>query len=307
MRVRRVVAAVAVVGAAALVVLPPAPAVVTAAGGVPQFAVDASWPPKLPNGWVFGDASSIAVDRVDHVFVLSRPRTVAAENKDHAAPPVVEFDAQGKFVRGWGGPASGFDWPDTEHGIYIDYKDNVWIGGNNPIAQLRLTQRSDDMLLKFSKRGAFVKQIGGRDRSGGNKDSANPKEPADVFVYQKTNEAFVADGYGNRRVQVFNIDGKYVDQVFINRGGPSANSAAGIGFSPDREQEFMYVADFGNGHVVIVRRKTLEVVGSFGEQGAQPGQFQNIHHLAVDSKGNIYTAEVAPGRRFQRFVFKGKS
>jgi sugar lactone lactonase YvrE len=108
-------------------------------------------------------------------------------------------------------------------------------------------------------------------------------------------------------VQVFTLDGKYVDQVFINRGGPSANSAAGIGFSPDRDQEFMYVADFGNGHVVIVRRKALEVVGSFGEQGAQPGQFQNIHHLAVDSKGNIYTAEVAPGRRFQRFVFKGKS
>jgi DNA-binding beta-propeller fold protein YncE len=384
MRLRRVVAAVGVIGAAALLTLPSAPALVSAAGGVPQFAVDPAWPPKLPNGWVFGDASSIAVDRSDHVFVLSRPRTVAAENKDHAAPPVVEFDAQGKFVRGWGGPASGYDWPDTEHGIYIDYKDNVWIGGNNPIAQLRLTPRSDDMLLKFSKSGAFVKQFGGRDKSGGNKDSANPKEPADVFVYQKTNEAFVADGYGNRRVwvidadsgafkrmwgafsntpldppppapappagsapaarptlettgrgpeqfgivhsvkvsndglvyiadrgnrrvQVFTLDGKYIDQVFINRGGPSANSAAGVGLSPDKDQEFMYVADFGNGHVVIVRRKTLEVVGSFGDQGAQPGQFQNIHHLAVDSKGNIYTAEVAPGRRFQRFVFKGKS
>ena len=94
--------------------LRPAPAVVAAAGGVPQFAVDPSWPPKLPNGWVFGDASSIAVDRADHVFVLSRPRTVAAENKDHAAPPVIEFDPQGKFVRGWGGPASGYDWPDTK-------------------------------------------------------------------------------------------------------------------------------------------------------------------------------------------------
>jgi DNA-binding beta-propeller fold protein YncE len=266
----------------------------------------------------------------------------------------------------------------------------VWIGGNNPIAQLRLTPRSDDMLLLFSKTGSFVKQIGGRDRSKGNKDTANPKEPADVFVSQRTNEAFVADGYGNRRVwvidaetgafkrmwgafgnepldppppppappagtqpaagaapaarpalettgrgpdqfgivhsvevsndglvyvadrgnrrvQVFTTEGKYVDQVFINRAGPSANTAAGIGFSPDRAQEFMFVADFGNGKVVIVRRKTLEVVGSFGEQGAKPGQFQNIHHLAVDSKGNIYTAEVAPGRRFQRFAFKGSS
>src|SRR4051812_19141271 len=122
MRLRRVVVSAGLIGVAVLLLLPQAPAVVNAAAGVPQFAVDPAWPPKLPNGWVFGDASSIAVDRADHVFVLSRPRTVSAENKEHAAPPVVEFDAQGKFVRGWGGPASGYDWPDTEHGIYIDQK-----------------------------------------------------------------------------------------------------------------------------------------------------------------------------------------
>src|ERR1051326_7327448 len=110
MRVRQVVVSAVLIGAAVLM-LRPAPAGARGPGGVPQFAVDPAWPPKLPNGWVFGDASSIAVDRADHVFVLSRPRTAAAENKDHAAPPVVEFDAQGKFVRGWGGPASGYDWP----------------------------------------------------------------------------------------------------------------------------------------------------------------------------------------------------
>ena len=359
---------------------------VGAAGpSIPRFEVDASWPPKLPNGWVMGDASSIAVDRRDHVFVLSRPRTVAAEHKDHAAPPVMEFDPSGRFVKGWGGPAAGFDWPDTEHGIYIDGRDHVWIGGNNPIAQLRLTPRSDDMLLKFSTSGTFISQVGGRDRSKGNADPANPKEPADMFVDPKTNEAYVADGYGNRRVlvldaesgafkrmwgafgnkpldppppppagtaapatpasppplettgrgpdqfgivhsvkvsgdglvyvadranrrvQVFKTDGTYVNQVFINRGEKSANTAAGIAFSPDARQEFMYVADFGNAHVVIVRRATLEVIGSFGDLGSKPGQFQNLHHLAVDSKGNLYTAEVAPGRRVQRFAFKGIS
>lgn len=355
-------------------------AVGAASGPVPRFEVDATWPPPLPNGWIMGDSSSIAVDRRDHVFVLSRPRTVAAEHKEHAAPAVLEFDPSGKFVKGWGGPGGGYDWPDTEHGIYVDADDHVWIGGNNPIAQLRLTPRSDDMLLKFTTTGKFVSQIGGRDKSTGNADPNNPKEPADIFVDTKANEAYIADGYGNRRVlvldaasgkfkrmwgafghkpldpplppagaaptpppplettgrgpdqfgivhsvevsrdglvyvadranrrvQVFKADGTYVNQVFINRGEKSLNTAAGIAFSPDPKQEFMYVADFGNAHVVIVRRATLEVVGSFGDLGTKPGQFQNLHHIAVDSKGNLYSAEVAPGRRVQRFVFKGVS
>lgn len=371
-------------GAALLITAVAPPTVVDAAGGpMPRFEVDATWPPMLPKGWVMGDSSSIAVDRRDHVYVLSRPRTVAAEHKAHAAPAVMEFDPTGKFVKGWGGPGNGYDWPDTEHGIYVDAQDHVWIGGNNPIAQLRLTTRSDDMLLKFTIEGKFVSQIGGRDRSKGNTDPNNPKEPADLFVDTKTNEAFIADGYGNRRVlvldsksgafkrmwgafgnkpldppspppapaagatsappplettgrgpdqfgivhsvevsrdglvyvadranrrvQVFKTDGTYVNQVFINRGEKSPNTAAGIAFSPDAKQEYMYVADFGNAHVVIVRRATLEVLGSFGDLGSKPGQFQNLHHIAVDSKGNLYTAEVAPGRRVQRFVYKGLS
>jgi DNA-binding beta-propeller fold protein YncE len=354
---------------------------------IPTFQVDTTWPPALPNNWVMGDPSSVTVDTQDHVYVLQRPRTVAEAQKANAAPAVLEFDPSGKFVRGWGGPADGYDWPDTEHGIFADYENNIWIGGNNPIAQVRLTTRSDDMLLKFTNAGKFLLQIGGRDKSQGNKDTANPKEPADVFVYRKTNEAFIADGYGNRRVmvvdaksgkfkrmwgafgnapldppppppppaagaapaaaaappkletegpgpqqfgivhgikvsddgfvyvadrgnrrvQVFTLDGKYVKQGFVNRSGPSANSAAGLAFSPDKQQQFLYVADFGNGQVVILDRQTLETVGSLGSRGGKPGEFQNLHHIAVDSKGNLYGAEVAPGRRVQRFRFTGMS
>lgn len=371
---------VMVLGVALAVGSAPPPVLLHAVGGpMPRFEVDPSWPPRLPNGWVMGDSSSIAVDRRDHVFVLSRPRTVGADQRDHAAPAVLQYDPAGRFVKGWGGPGAGYDWPDTEHGIYVDASDHVWIGGNNPIAQLRLTPRSDDMLLKFTRDGAFVSQIGGRDRSTGNTDRRSPKEPADIFVDTQANEAYIADGYGNRRVlvldatngafkrmwgafggtpldpptappvapagltplettgrgpdqfgivhsievsrdglvyvadranrrvQVFKTDGTYVNQVFINRGEKSPNTAAGIAFSPDARQEYMYVADFGNAHVTIVRRATLEVLGSFGDLGSKPGQFQNIHHIAVDSKGNLYTAEVAPGRRVQRFVFKGIS
>jgi hypothetical protein len=175
------------------------------ADAVPTFQVDPTWP-KLPNNWVIGDPSSIAVDRHDNVWILHRPRTVPADKKDRVAPPVLEFDTNGKFIQAWGGPSDAYEWPDTEHGIYVDYKDRVWIGGNNPNAQLRLTERSDDMLLKFTTAGKFIQQIGHRDQSGGNKDTKNLKEPADVVVYQKTNEAFVADGYGNRRVIVLDAD-----------------------------------------------------------------------------------------------------
>ena len=174
-------------------------------GGVPSFEVDPNWP-QLPNGWVIGDPSSIAVDRHQNVWILHRPRTVPAEKRQHAAPPVLEFDKDGTFVRGWGGPSDKYEWPDTEHGIYVDDKDNVWIGGNNPVAQLRLTDRADDMLLKFSSDGTLVAQFGHRDRSRGNSDTVNLHMPADVQVVARTNEAVVADGYGNRRIIVLDAD-----------------------------------------------------------------------------------------------------
>jgi hypothetical protein len=342
-----------------------------ASRSMPIFQVDASWP-KLPNSWVVGTVSSVTVDRRDHVWILHRPGTVQQSLKAQAAPPVLEFDANGAFLRAWGGAGQGYDWPLTEHGITVDYKDVVWIGGSGV---------TDDMLLKFTDQGKFLKQFGAKGQSKGNADLMNVNRSADVFVYKKTNEAFVADGYGdrrvivldadtgafkrmwgafgkppdgeppstsaggppapaaldtdgpgsptfsnpvhalkisndglvyvadrsNRRVQVFTPDGKYVTQVFINRAGPSNGSAAGLGFSPDSQQQFLYVSDLGNSHVVVLDRRTLQVLYQFGTRGAKPGDFQSPHHLAVDSKGNLYTAEVNPGNRAQKFLFKGMS
>jgi NHL repeat len=342
-----------------------------ASQGMPIFQVDPSWP-KLPNNWVMGIVSSVTVDRRDHVWILHRPGTVQESLKARAAPPVLEFDADGTFMTAWGGPGQGYDWPVTEHGITVDYKDVVWIGGSGV---------TDDMLLKFTTQGKLLKQFGAKGQSKGNADQVNVNRSADVFVYRKTNEAFVADGYGdrrvivfdadtgafkrmwgafgnapdsappsaaaggppappqldtegqgpptfgnpvhaikisndglvyvadrsNRRVQVFTPDGKYVTQVFINRGGPSNSSAAGLGFSPDAQQQFLYVADLGNSHLLVLNRKTLQVLYQFGVRGDRPGEFRTPHHLAVDSKGNLYTAEVNPGNRAQKFLFKGMS
>jgi sugar lactone lactonase YvrE len=343
---------------------------------VPVFEADPSWP-KLPNNWVLGQTPGVAIDSHDHIWVLHRPRTVPEAQRAQAAPPLLEFDADGKFLRGWGGPGPGFDWPDSEHGVFVDYKDNVWIGGSSPTST-SLTKRSDDMLLKFTKDGKFLLQIGGPDKSGGNADSKSVNKPADAFVHEKTNELYIADGYGNRRVmvldantgafkrkwgafgnapidaqpvtagrgaaafdidgpgpqqfggpvhavkvsnddlvyvadrqnrrlQVFSPAGKYVTQTFINRRGPANGSVAGIAFSSDRTQQFLYLADYGNSHIVVMDRKSLTILYQFGTRSAAAGDFQGAHHLAANSKGDLVVVEVAPGNRVQRFRFKGLS
>jgi DNA-binding beta-propeller fold protein YncE len=361
-----------------------------AAQPVPVFEADTAWP-KLPNDWVLGNVSKIVVDQHDNVWLIHRPRTVPAGKM--AAPPVVELDANGKFVQAWGGDAAGYDWPDAEHNIFVDHKDNVWISGSSPSGQSK-TKRSDDMIDKFTNKGKFLLEIGGRSVSKGSTDPKSVNKPGDLFVSAKTNELYVADGYGNRRVIVFDADtgafkrmwgafgkppvddpdsggpgasggplnaegaaegggaprvldtegdgspkfaspvhgvllsndnilyvvdrsnrrvqlftpeGQYLTQVFINRAGPAAGSASGLAFSPDKDQQFLYISDYGNSHVVVLDRKKLTVLYQFGKRGATPGDFQGIHHIAVDSKGNLYAAEVAPGARAQKFNFKGMS
>ena len=109
---------------------------------VPTFEVDASWP-KVPPQWKLGDVSSFAIDAQDNVFVLHRPRTLKPEDTAKAAPPVMVFDPAGNFVKGWGGAGSGYEWPEREHGIHIDHKGFVWLGGNNcPTPARRARSRS---------------------------------------------------------------------------------------------------------------------------------------------------------------------
>ena len=109
----------------------------------------------------------------------------------------------------------------------------------------------------------------------------------------------------NRRVQVFDVDGKYMKQVFVNMAAGPSRTACGIAFSPDAQQRLMYVCDFDHGIVFVFNRTTLEPLGSFGTKGKTDGEFVDPHYLATDSKGNLYSAETAGGRRAQKFVLKG--
>ena len=178
----------------------------------PQFAVDPFWPKPLPNGWVLGMAIGVAVDSNDHVWIVHRSDTVgpvegaADQNPPTAeccrkAPPVLEFDPAGNLVGHWGGPGEGFEWPLSNHGIFVDFKDNVWIGGNDA---------KDAHVLKFTKQGKFLMQFGHQGKTGGCNDTTTFGRVAKIYVDPKANEAYIADGYGNKRVVVIDADtGKF--------------------------------------------------------------------------------------------------
>src|SRR5712671_3307545 len=208
----------------------------------PMFEVDPLWPKPLPNHWLIGMTIGVSVDAQDNVWIVHRQGSLekgelhAATNPPLAmccvaAPPVLEFDAAGNLLHHWGGPGNGYDWPDSNHGITVDYKGNVWIGGNGRGPQPAAPGRggrgaaasedegqqgntfqsfADNMVLKFTQDGKFLMQIGKPSSSKGSNDVDNLRLPAKTFVDPKTNELYVADGYGNHRVIVFDAEtGKY--------------------------------------------------------------------------------------------------
>jgi DNA-binding beta-propeller fold protein YncE len=247
-----------------------------ASAKMPMFEVDKTWPQKPPN-MKFGDVSSIAIDAKDEAWVLTRPRTLKPEDAKQAAPPITIFDATGKYVRGWGGDGAGYEWPQREHGILIDSKGFVWLGGNScPTNGLPgLKPVADDQVLKFTQDGKFVMQIGHSNQSKGNADTNNFHRPADAQFVQQTNELFVADGYGNHRVVVVDADtGKF---------------------------KRMWGA-FGN---KPVDSDSCEVVRH--EDFAEPGrpQFSIVHAIRVARDGNVYVAD-RENRRVQMFSSDGK-
>ena len=159
---------------------------------VPVFDVDPAWP-TIPPEWTLGDVSSVAVDADDdHVWVLHRPRTAVPDARSTVAPPVLEFDPAGGFIQAWGGPAPGREWPEREHGIHVDDTGHVWIGGNNCVGRNLpgLKDVSDDQLLKLTKTGTLVMQLGRSNSSRGNSDTEHLHQPADAFVHARTKSSW---------------------------------------------------------------------------------------------------------------------
>ena len=309
------------------------------------------------------------------------------------APSVMQFDGKGRLLRAWGGPADPefgvggpgskceepfCQWPNTEHGIYVDHRMNVWLGG-----------QAGGAVLKFTKDGDFLLQIGRRqppvrnsnDTNGGINGTPLLAQPADMEVDPQTNELYIADGYTNLRIivvdaetgmykrhwgaygqnpvndtgnvgpyvknqppaphfrnpvhavritndnkvyvadrvndriQVFDkrLVGRpcvpagvgtcgYLGEIFVERDTLLNGSTWDIDVSPDREQKYLFNADGSNQYVWTMLRKTGQILDRFGRNGRSAGQFHWIHNLAIDSKGNLYTAEVDTAKRAQKFV-----
>ncbi len=342
-----------------------------------------------------------------------------------AAPSVLELDSGGKLLRAWGGPSdpgfiggkckaeAGCIWPSTEHGIYVDQDDNVWISGNSAASSgqgaagrggppwATNKEGGDGFVLKFDMNGNFKLRIGGsprgpnsNDTHGGINDTPLLYQAADMVVDAATHRLYVSDGYGNRRVLIVDANtGKYIGhfgaygnspvddraaaaagpwiadyskgnkkpaffrnpvhcvkiandgkiyvcdrgndriQVFDKNdpalGKPCAKptgeagkcgfvaeqfisehtniigTAVSLSFSADKAQSCLYVADNANMTIYILNRSNLQELGRLGRSGRMPGEFHYLHQVGVDSKGNIYTAEVDTGKRIQKFLRYG--
>ena len=207
---------------------------VEAAGPMaPRFEVDPMWPKPLPNHWVIGATIGLGIDAKDNVWIVHRQgslevkeqyatHTPKASECCAAAPPVLAFNAAGDLIQSWGGKGDGFNWPTSNHGVDVDHKGNVWIGGNGRAAGAGAALAHDEskmaaagavhdsFILKFTQSGKLLMQIGKPFMSKGSNDVDNLRLPAKTLVDPKTNELYFADGYGNRRVIVFDADsGKY--------------------------------------------------------------------------------------------------
>ena len=256
----------------------------SATGKTPGFVVDPAWPQTLPNNWLVGQLGGLYVDQHDHVWVYNRSRSMtneeaglegpiagATDDKGQpvnglgqvraygamsdcckAAPSILEFDADGKLLRSWGGPAdpgflggkckaeAGCIWPSSEHGIYVDHKDNVWISGNSGQAArgntpwLTNKQGGDGFVLKFDMNGNFKMRIGGtptspnsNDKQGGFNGTPMLYQATDMVVDPTTNRLYISDGYGNRHVIIVDADtGKYIGHFGAYGSNPIDDAAA---------------------------------------------------------------------------------
>jgi DNA-binding beta-propeller fold protein YncE len=255
----------------------------------PIFEVDPFWPKPLPNHWVTGSTIGLSVDAQDNVWSIHRGQAVEANFKAadikaadavddevqpsagavtaadpigrccKVAPPVLVYDAAGNLVKSWGGPGEGYEWPDSNHGITVDNNGNVWIAGNGP---------KDTQVLKFANDGKFLLQIGKKGVHNGSNDTANLWQPTKIWHDKAANEVYISDGYGNRRVIVFDADtgaykrhwgayGAKPDDLKLppyNPSAPPSKQFSTVHCVIVSDDGFVYVCDRVNDRIQVFRK-----------------------------------------------------
>ena len=279
--------------------------VTVASAQSPAFRVDPYWPKPLPHNWILGQVGGIYVDAQDNIWVFQRPRSLTDDEKAAAldpprakccvpAPSVLVFNQAGDVVKSWGGPGKnlGYDWPLSEHGILVDPKGFVWLSGNG---------EGDNMVLKFTTDGKFVKQIGKSGPPTGSTDLSQFGRAAALEFDKETNEIYVADGYGNHRVAVLDADTGEIKRVWGAYGKPPTDDDLPA-YNPESPQfanpvhciaigkdGFVYVCDRTNNRVQVFRKD-----GSFVRQFViapetrGPGTAWGLAFSPLDKKQNYF-------------------
>lgn len=235
----------------------------------PGFEVDPTWPNEMPDLWIMGAVTGVFVDAQDHVWVTHLPETLTPEELSAVqdpplgtccvpAPVVIEFDGDGNVVRGWGHAETQdvSEFPRNPHGIFVDHNDFVWVG----------TYRHH-RVMKFTRSGDLVMTLGRYDETAGSDDTGLLGGPAGIWVDPSDNEVFIADGYGNRRIIVF--DGETGE--YLRHWGA-------YGEPPDDEYDY----------------------GDRSPERPPRRQFSTVHGLAGSNDGLIYVAD-RRGNRIQVF------
>jgi len=280
---------------------------------IPIFEVDPYWPKPLPNHWLMGSVIGVGVDSRDHVFVIHRQeslnaRTEVGGDQDppsgsccFAAPPVLEFDTEGNLVNAWGGPAEGYDWPQSNHGLSIDHMDNIWIGGNGP---------QDSHILKFSRDGTFLAQFGEPGQPVDSHSEEHFGRVAKISFDPQANEAYVADGYGNKRVAVIDMDSGELKRYWGAYGNAPSDENLGP-YDPDAPpaQQFrnpVHCADPADDGLVYVCDRPNDRLQVFRTDGTYVDEI----FIAPQTLGDGSTWDVAfskdPDQRFM-YVADGKN
>ena len=242
----------------------------------PAYKVDPSWPKQLPKDWIMGQVGGVAVDSKNHIWVLQRPSSDTPEELGASlnpprsqccfpAPPVLEFDSQGNLLQSWGGPGKGYDWPAIEHGIYVDRKNNVWLGSSGP---------GDRQVLKFTNDGHFLMQIGHREAPAAPADSQSHTllgRPAGIAVDDDAQEVYIADGYLNKRIVVFDAQTGAFKRLWGAYGNPPNDADPGP-YDPaaSTDQQFrnpVHCVHLSNDGLVYVCDRVNDRVQVFTKQG----------------------------------------
>ena len=294
--------------AAALATL--ATALIAQTPKTPTFEPDPLFFQALPHKWATGAVGGIAVDSHDNIWVFHRPGTIPESERGASlnpplseccipAPSVIEFSSTGQFIQAWGGPGAGYEWFKSEHGIFIDDKDDVWLSGS---------AKEDNQILKFTNKGKFLMQIGHAGKNTGSADRENVGGPAALVLYKKANELFVADGYFNHRVVVFDAETGKFKRAWGAYGKPPADDYK----FPPRAQ--LVQGDpppqFNNPvHALIISNDDLVYVGDRTNNRLQvfrpDGTFVKEMFIArstLEPEGTVYNFVFSPDKA-QQFLY----